>query len=62
MPRIIEVVVSPRGETTIQTKGYAGGDCLQASKFLEQALGVAVTDQKTTEFFETSEQQQEIQA
>jgi hypothetical protein len=62
MPRIIEVVVSPQGETTIQTKGYAGGACLQASKFLEQALGVAVTDQQTTEFFQTSEQQQEIQA
>ena len=62
MPRIIEVVVSPQGETTIQTKGYAGGACLQASKFLEQALGVAVTDQKTTEFFQTAEQQQEIQA
>jgi hypothetical protein len=62
MPRIIEVVVSPQGETTIQTKGYAGGACLQASKFLEQALGVSVTDLKTTEFFQTSEQQQEIQA
>ena len=62
MSRIIEVVVSPRGETTIQTKGYAGGACLRASKFLEQALGVAVTDLKTTEFFQTSEQQQEIQA
>jgi hypothetical protein len=62
MSRVIEVVVSPQGETTIQTKGYAGGDCLQASKFLEQALGVAVTDQKTTEFFQTSVQTQAIQA
>jgi hypothetical protein len=62
MPRIIEVVVSPQGETTIQTKGYAGGACVQASKFLENALGVAVTDQKTTEFFQTSVQTQEIQA
>ena len=32
--RIIEVTVSPQGETTVQTKGYAGADCLQASKFL----------------------------
>jgi hypothetical protein len=62
MPRIIEVVVSPQGETTIQTKGYAGGACLQASKFLEQALGVAVADHKTAEFFQTSVQTQEIQA
>jgi hypothetical protein len=62
MPRLIEVVVSPQGETTIQTKGYAGSDCLQASKFLESALGVAGADHKTTEFYETSVQTQEIQA
>jgi hypothetical protein len=54
MSRIIEVVVSPKGETTVQTKGYAGGDCLRASKFLEQALGVTTADRKTTEFYETS--------
>ena len=35
MSRVIEVIVSPTGETSIQTKGYQGGDCLQASKFLE---------------------------
>ncbi len=52
MPRMIEVTVSPRGESTVQTKGYAGGDCLQASKFLEQALGIMATDHKTAEFYE----------
>lgn len=51
MSRVIEVIVSPQGETTVQTKGYAGGDCLQASKFLEEALGVATADRKTTEFY-----------
>ena len=55
MPRIIEVVVSPKGETTIQTKGYAGSDCLKASKFLEQALGIPVNERKTSEFYETTE-------
>lgn len=53
MPRIIEVIVSPQGEVTLQTKGYAGSDCLQASKFLEQALGIVTNDQKTTEFYQT---------
>jgi hypothetical protein len=51
MARIIEMIVSPQGETTVQTKGYAGADCLQASRFLEQALGVRVNDRKTEEFF-----------
>ena len=61
MPRIIEVTVSPQGETTVQTKGYAGPDCLQASKFLEQSLGVATNDQKTAEFYQTARQEQQIQ-
>jgi hypothetical protein len=49
--RIIEVVVSPRGETSVKTKGYAGAECLQASRWLEQALGLAVADFKTAEFY-----------
>jgi hypothetical protein len=52
MPRIIEVTVSPRGETTVQTKGYPGGACLQASKFLEQVLGATTVERKTAEFYE----------
>jgi hypothetical protein len=50
MPRVIEVVVSPQGEAVVQTKGYAGGDCLRASKFLEDALGVVADERKTAEF------------
>ena len=60
MPRIIEVIVSPQGETTLQTKGYAGSDCLQASKFLEQALGVVTKDRKTTEFYQAETTQQQL--
>jgi hypothetical protein len=60
MPRIIEVVVSPTGETTVQTKGYAGADCLQASRFLEQALGVCTTDKKTAEFYQLAEAHEQV--
>jgi len=61
MPRIIEVVVSPQGETTVQTKGYSGSDCVQASKFLEQALGIATADRQTSEFYEQQPVQQHLQ-
>jgi hypothetical protein len=61
MARIIEVVVSPTGETTVQTKGYAGADCLQASRFLEQALGVSTAEHKTAEFYQTAPAQQQVQ-
>jgi hypothetical protein len=62
--RIIEVTVSPTGETTIQTKGYAGSDCLRATKALEQALGVTTNDRKTSEYYQLAptEQRQENQA
>lgn len=58
---VIEVTVSPTGETNVQTRGYDGADCLQASKFLEQALGVVAADRKTSEYFQGQRQQQEIQ-
>jgi hypothetical protein len=61
MARIIEVVVSPTGEATVQTKGYAGSDCLQASQFLEQALGVSTHDTKTAEFYQAAAAQQQVQ-
>lgn len=60
--RIIEVIVSPQGEATVQTKGYAGADCLRASKLLEDALGVSTSDQKTSEFYQEVSTQQQIQA
>jgi hypothetical protein len=64
MPRLIEVTVSPTGGTTVQTKGYAGADCLRASRFLEQALGAVATDRKTAEFYQATaaEQNQEHRA
>lgn len=58
---VIEVVVSPTGETKVQTRGYDGAACLQATKFLEQALGVVTADRKTSEYFQSQHQQQEIQ-
>lgn len=64
MLRVIEVLVSPQGETTVQTQGYIGRDCLQASQFLEEALGVVLAERKTTEFFQSQQaaQHQEYQA
>jgi hypothetical protein len=59
--RMIEVTVSPRGEAIVQTKGYAGSDCLQASRFLEQALGVAVCEAKTAEFYAQAALQHQVE-
>jgi Protein of unknown function (DUF2997) len=61
MARIIEVTVSPTGETFVQTKGYIGADCLQASRFLEQALGDMVTQQRTAEYYQATSVEQQVQ-
>ena len=60
MARVIEVIVSPQGEATVQTRGFSGGDCLQASKFLEQALGLATVDRKTAEFYQDATAEQHV--
>ncbi|HWU88156.1 MAG TPA: DUF2997 domain-containing protein [Kofleriaceae bacterium] len=54
----IEIVINAKGEVTFEVKGMKGGSCLDETKFLEQALGgdAAVVDQqKTSEFYESSE-------
>ena len=59
--KTIEVIISPKGETKIETKGFAGSSCQQASQFLEQALGTKVSESPTTEFYQTQPQSQTIQ-
>ena len=54
MTRIIEVIVSPTGETKIETKGFAGSSCRDASRFIEAALGERVDEQLTVEFHAVS--------
>jgi hypothetical protein len=58
MTKIIEIIVSPQGETSIQTKGFAGSECRQASEFIEKALGQRTGEQLTAEFHQQVVQQQ----
>ena len=61
MTRTIEVIISPQGETKLETKGFAGSSCQQASQSLEQALGIKVSEKPTAEFYQTQPQGQTIQ-
>jgi hypothetical protein len=54
--RTIELVVSPSGETTLETKGYSGDACRNASAFLEAALGFKQSDQPTAEALTAADQ------
>lgn len=50
MNKLIEIIVSPTGQTRLETKGFTGSDCQQASRFLEQALGQRTGEQLTAEY------------
>lgn len=55
MAKIIEVTVSPKGETKLETKGFSGSNCQDASREFEKALGVAGEFVPTPEFFNPPE-------
>ena len=56
--KTIEITVSPKGEARIETRGFTGPECREASRFLEQALGQSTTEQLTTEFHQCQTGQQ----
>ena len=58
MSKTIEVTISPKGETSIQTKGFNGSECREASRRLEAALGIRSSEQITSEFHATAENTQ----
>jgi hypothetical protein len=57
----IEIIVSPTGQTRLETKGFAGAACRSASAFLEEALGQRQCERLTSEFFAQASQQQQLQ-
>lgn len=64
MSKTIEIIVSPAGQASVQTQGFFGPSCRDASRFIEQALGRAVAERVTTEFHRhasqsSAEQQQQ---
>jgi hypothetical protein len=61
MKQTIEIIVSPTGQTTVQTKGFSGSSCQEASRFLELALGARQSEERTAEFYESEPQPQSVQ-
>jgi hypothetical protein len=55
--KTIELIISPAGETQLQTQGFQGSSCQAASRALKQALGLVTHEQKTADFFAAQQQQ-----
>lgn len=49
--RTIELVVDPKGQARVETKGFSGPACREASRFVEEALGARVAERMTAEFY-----------
>ena len=49
----IEIIVNSKGEASVETKGFTGSSCRDASRLLERALGNATSDRLTSEFYES---------
>jgi hypothetical protein len=62
--KTIEIIVGPKGETTLATKGFTGSSCRDASKFIEQVLGQRTSETLTAEFHQVAvvDQQQQQEA
>ena len=61
MSKVIEIVVNPRGEATVQTRGFTGGACREASKFVTQALGQTTAETLTAEFYQGQQAGQHLE-
>ncbi len=51
----IEITVATDGNTTVETKGFSGAACREASQWIERALGNRVSEQLTSDFHAATE-------
>lgn len=54
MSKVIEIIVSAQGATKVETKGFSGPSCREASRFIEQSLGQKTAEITTGEFHQTA--------
>jgi hypothetical protein len=53
MKHELEITIGPGGEVKIQVRGISGGGCLEAARFLEDALGGLALRELTPDFYRT---------
>ena len=59
--KIIEIIIAPNGQSTVETKGFTGSECRDASRFIEQAIGQSTGEVLKAEFYQAASSQQQIQ-
>jgi hypothetical protein len=59
--KIIEIIIAPNGQSRVETKGFTGAECREASRFIEQAIGQQTSEILKAEFHQAATAQQQIQ-
>ena len=54
----IDVWISPEGAITLDAVGYTGSTCEEATKFLEESLGIVGRKQRTRDYYRRQKNQQ----
>jgi len=57
--KTIDIIIAPTGASRLETKGFAGSDCQEASRLIEAALGNVTSKTMTAEFHEARAEQQD---
>ncbi|QDT22446.1 DUF2997 domain-containing protein [Gimesia chilikensis] len=61
MNQSIEIIIAPDGQSRIETHGFTGNDCRDASRLLEQALGKATSEQLKSDFHQHASEEEHLQ-
>ena len=59
--KTIEIIVTPNGDTRLETRGFSGSACREASAFLEQAIGQRTVERLTGEFHQSTTQSETLE-
>ncbi len=58
--KVVEIIINPSGQLTINAAGFTGSDCEKATAFLEQALGQIQQRQPKPERYRQVKRQQGV--
>ena len=61
MSKTIDIIISPTGQSRVETKGFTGTECRDASRFIEQAIGQQTSEILKAEFHQAVAAQQQVQ-
>ena len=54
----IDVWISPEGAITLDAVGYTGSTCEEATRFLEESLGIVGRKQRTRDYYRRQKNRQ----